>query len=302
MDEPPEGDGGRLRVCDPDAMDVRQAATDWQGLGTRRRRPAVGHHRCVTATSSMTFRERILGGETLLGCWAGLGSPLAAELVGRAGFDWIVVDLEHGAGTEAELLAHLHAIEGTGATALVRPQSGERLRIGRALDTGATGVVIPRLDSTPEAQQAVSFLRYPPAGVRGVALLTRGARLGTVGHGDVGTINRDIVGIVQVESPGALRDADQIAAIDGVDVLFVGPADLSHSLGVPGRFDEPVYQDALRSVVAACRAPGKAAGILLYDHASFAPHLDLGFTFVGLGADASFVVSGAAAALAAARR
>jgi 4-hydroxy-2-oxoheptanedioate aldolase len=249
----------------------------------------------------MSVRQRILSGETLFGCWAGLGSPLAAELLGRAGFDWLVVDLEHGAATESELLAHLNAIEVTGTAALVRPQSGERLRIGRALDLGATGVVIPRLDSTAEVTEAVGFLRYPGEGVRGVALLTRGARLGAVGHAQVGELNRDIVGIVQIESPGALRDADAIAAIDGVDVLFVGPADLSHSLGVPGQFGHATYQDALRTVVAACRAHGKAAGILLYDHGSFAPHLDLGFTFVGLGADASFVVSGAAAALAAAR-
>jgi 2-keto-3-deoxy-L-rhamnonate aldolase RhmA len=244
-----------------------------------------------------TFRERIHAGETLFGSWAGLGSPLAAELVGRAGFDWVLIDLEHGAGTEADLLGQLTAVEGTGATALVRPQSGERLRIGRALDLGAAGVVIPRLDSTAEAREAVSFLRYPPDGVRGLALLTRGARLGAVGHAAISTLNRDIVGIVQVESPGALRDAADIAAIDGVDVLFVGPADLSHSLGVPGQFGDASYRAALRSVVAACRATGKAAGILLYDHASFAPHLELGFTFVGLGADASFVVEGARAAL-----
>ena len=255
----------------------------------------------MTDPSQGSFRQRVLAGETLFGCWAGLGSPLAAELLGRAGFDWVLVDLEHGAATESELLAHLHAIEVSGTAALVRPQSGERLRIGRALDLGATGVIIPRLDSTAEVRETVAFLRYPPEGGRGVALLTRGARLGTVGHGEVATVNRDVVGIVQIESPGALRDADSIAAIDGVDVLFVGPADLSHSLSVPGQFGNATYQAALRSVVAACRAHGKAAGILLYDHASFRPHLDLGFTFVGLGADASYVVSAAAAALASAR-
>src|SRR6185369_9440189 len=135
---------------------------------------------------------------------------------------------EHGAGTEAELLAHLTAVETTGAAALVRPQSGERLRIGRALDLGAAGIVVPRLDSAAEVKEAVTFLRYPPAGQRGVALLTRGARLGSVSHADVATLNKDIVGIVQVESPGAVRDADAFAATDGVDVLFVGPADLSH--------------------------------------------------------------------------
>jgi 4-hydroxy-2-oxoheptanedioate aldolase len=141
-----------------------------------------GHHRQVT-TSGGPLRARILAGETLFGAWAGLGSPLAAELLGQAGYDWVLVDLEHGAGTEADLLAHLTAIEGSGAAALVRPQSGERLRIGRALDLGATGVIVPRLDSTAEAREVVTFLRYPPAGQRGVALLTRGARLGAVGHG-----------------------------------------------------------------------------------------------------------------------
>lgn len=246
------------------------------------------------------LRARIRGGAPLFGVWAGLGSPLAAELLGRAGFDWVVVDLEHGAATESELLAHLTAIEVTGAAALVRPQSGERLRVGRALDLGAAGIVVPRLDTAEQAREAVTFLRYPPDGQRGVALLTRGARLGAVGHGEVAYVNRDIVGVVQIETPSALREAEGIAAIDGVDVLFVGPADLSHSLGVPGRFDDETYLAGLRSVVDACRAHHKAAGILLYDPASFGPHLEMGFTFIGLGADLSFVANGARAALAAA--
>ena len=248
-----------------------------------------------------TLRRRILAGETLFGAWASLGSPGSAELMGRAGLDWVVIDLEHGNTSESELLAHLTAIQLTGAAALVRPQSAERLRIGRALDMGAEGIVVPRLDSHAEVVEAVTFLRYPPAGQRGVALLTRGARLGTVNHAGVAALNDDIVGIVQIESPSALEAADAFAATDGVDVLFVGPADLSHSLGIPGQFANPTYIDALRRVVAACRAHGKGAGILLYDPASFRPHLDLGFTFVGIGADISFVNDGVKAALAAAR-
>ncbi|MES1239900.1 MAG: aldolase/citrate lyase family protein, partial [Chloroflexota bacterium] len=239
------------------------------------------------------LRRRTLAGETLFGVWASLASPGSAELLGRAGYDWVVVDMEHGYTTEAELLAHLTAIEGSGSVALVRPQSGERLRIGRALDMGAAGIVVPRLDTAEQVREAVTFLRYPPTGQRGVALLTRGARLGTVNHAGVAALNDDIVGIIQIESPSALEAADEFAAIDGVDVLFVGPADLSHSLGIPGQFSNPVYQDALKRVVAACRAHGKAPGILLYDHASFRPHLDLGYTFVGLGADVSFVNEGA---------
>lgn len=248
-----------------------------------------------------TLRRRIQAGDTLFGAWASLGSPGSAELLGRAGLDWVVIDLEHGNTTESELLAHLTAIELTGCAALVRPQSGERLRIGRALDMGAEGIVVPRLDTAEQVREAVTFLRYPPGGQRGVALLTRGARLGTVNHAGVAALNDDMVGIVQIESPLALEAADAFAATDGVDVLFVGPADLSHSLGIPGQFANPTYQDALRRVVAACRAHGKAAGILLYDPASFAPHLELGYTFVGIGADVSFVNDGVKAALAAAR-
>ena len=249
-----------------------------------------------------TLRARVLAGETLFGLFLDLGSPFSAEICARAGYDWLVVDLEHGAGTEAGLVGLLQSVEVGGSTAVVRPQSGERLRIGRALDLGAAGIVIPRLESAAEAREAVSFLRYPPAGVRGVALRTRGAGLGSVAHGEVHQINERILGIVQIESVGALREADQIAAIDGVDVLFVGPADLTHSLGIPGQFDHETYRTALKTVVDACAAHGKAAGILIYDAAVVPDLLELGFRFVGIGADGALVASGARAALAVVRR
>jgi 4-hydroxy-2-oxoheptanedioate aldolase len=248
-----------------------------------------------------TLRARVLAGETLFGLFLDLGSPLSAEICSRAGYDWLVIDLEHGAGTEAGLVGLLQSVEVGGSTAVVRPQSGERLRIGRALDLGAAGIVIPRLESAAEVREAVSFLRYPPAGGRGVALRTRGAGLGTIGHGEVGRVDERIVGIVQIESVGALREADAIAAIDGVDVLFVGPADLTHSLGVPGRFDDETYRAALKTVVDACVAHGKAAGILVYDLAVVPGLLELGFRFVGIGADGALVANGARAALAAVR-
>lgn len=249
------------------------------------------------------LRTRIRAGETLIGVFSDLASPLAAELCGRAGFDWIVLDLEHGAATEADLLALLHAVGNTPMAALVRPQSAERLRIGRALDLGAAGVMLPQLQSIAEVRQAVSYLRYPPVGQRGVALRTRGAGMGSLAHGDVArVVNERIVGIVQIRSRGAVDAADEIAAMEEVDVLFVGPADLSHALGVPGRFDDDVYLDAIRSVVAAADRHGKTAGILIYDAALLARHLELGFRFVGLGSEGSFVSSGAGAMLRAAGR
>ena len=248
------------------------------------------------------IRARALAGETLLGVFLDLDSPLSAEICGRAGYDWVLIDLEHGAATEASLLAHLHAVGVTPAAAVVRPQSGERLRIGRALDLGAEGVMVPRLDTADQVREAVGYLRYPPAGGRGVALRTRGAGLGSRGHDQVGEVNERTLGIIQIESATAVAEVDHIAAIDGADVLFVGPTDLSHSLGVPGRFADPTYVAAVDTVVAACARHGKSAGILLYDPAVIARHVELGFRFIGLGADGSFVANGAKAMLAAAGR
>ena len=247
------------------------------------------------------LRSRIRAGETLFGTFLGLGSITAAELVARAGFDWVIIDLEHGAATETDLLPILLAVAPTGTAPLVRPQSGERLRIGRALDAGAHGLMIPRVDVPEQAREAISFMRFPPGGVRGVALSTRGAGLGERAHADVSSINDQLIGIIQVESRSAVEHAAEIAAIDGVDVLFVGPADLSHSLGVPGQFDAPTYLTALKQVVAAADAQGKATGILLRDAAALPRHLELGFRFVGIGSDGAYVADGARAVLRAAR-
>jgi 2-dehydro-3-deoxyglucarate aldolase/4-hydroxy-2-oxoheptanedioate aldolase len=243
------------------------------------------------------LHDRLRAGETLYGTFAGLGSPVATELVARAGFDWLIIDLEHGIGTESELLANLHAVGATRTAALVRPQSAERLRIGRALDLGAHGIMVPRIDRPDQAREAVSYLRYPPDGTRGVALSTRGAGLGERGHADVRSINPHILGIIQIESPSAVDAAAEIAGIDGVDVLFVGPADLSHSLGVPGRFTDPSYLVALERVAQAAEDAGKAAGILLRDASVLARHRDLGYRFIGLGSDSAFIADGARAVL-----
>jgi 4-hydroxy-2-oxoheptanedioate aldolase len=249
-----------------------------------------------------SFRDRVLARETLYGLFLDLGSAGSAELLGSLGYDWLLVDLEHGSGGEADLADQFRAIElGGRAVPIVRPQSGERIRIGRAMDLGARGVMVPRLDSAEQAREAVTFLRYPPDGIRGVATRVRGAGLGVVSHAEIRRLNERVVGIIQIESVGGLRDAPDIAAIDGVDVLFVGPADLSHSLGIPGQFGHPDYAAALDRVVAACRDYGKAAGILLYDPAIIPGYVERGFSFVGIGADASLVVDGARASLAAVR-
>ena len=244
-----------------------------------------------------SFRARVIARETLYGTFVGTGSPVVAELCAQAGFDWLLIDLEHGVGTESELLAQLHAV-GSRSVGLVRPPSGERLRIGRALDLGAAGIMIPRLDRLDDVAEALSYLRYPPDGVRGIALVTRGLGLGRYRHDEVAGVNASILGIVQIESDVGVQNAADIARLDGADVLFVGPTDLSHSMRIPGRFDDPAFDDALRAVVAAADGAGKVAGILLRSPDDVARHLDMGFRFIGIGSDLHFVRNGARAALA----
>lgn len=247
------------------------------------------------------LRRRVLAGEPTIGLFINLASALSAEIVARAGYDWTVVDLEHGAGTETELLLQLLAIQATPTAAVVRVVSAERMRVGRVLDLGADGLMIPRLETLGDVTDTVSWMRYPPVGIRGVATGTRGAGYATVPHREIHTLNERILGVFQVESPAAVRAADELAAIDGVDVLFVGPADLSHSMGIPGAFDDPAFTAALDSVAAAASAHGKAAGILLRDASEVPAYRARGYGFIGIGSDSGMVMSGARTELAAAR-
>jgi 2-keto-3-deoxy-L-rhamnonate aldolase RhmA len=245
-----------------------------------------------------TIRERVRAGEPTIGVWLGYGSPLVAEHCGKAGFDWAVIDTEHGMGTEADVLGQLMALGGTAAAALVRVERSDRLRIGRMLDLGAEGLVVPRLETPDAVREAITWMRFPPAGIRGVALGSRGQG---VGHDEVGLLNERPLGIFQIESGLAVRNANEIAAIDGVDVLFVGPADLSHSLGVPGGFDEPVFDHALRAVGQAAASAGKQAGILLKSPDEIPRHRDLGYRFIGMGSDTGYLRAAAREAVVASR-
>jgi 4-hydroxy-2-oxoheptanedioate aldolase len=247
------------------------------------------------------LRRRTLAGEVTFGAFTGVGSAIAAEILGRTGLDWVILDLEHSPLTETDLLTSIYALQTTPATALVRVEEGTRLRIGRVLDLGAEGVMIPRLETVEQAADAVSWMRFPPDGMRGLALSTRGAGQGSVAHADVHRLNALPVGIFQIESPAAVSNADAMATLDGVDVLFVGPTDLSHSLGVPGQFQHPTFLGALDAVAAACRAHGKAAGILLKGAEDVPAYLDRGYTFIGLGSDGGWISNGARVVLEMAR-
>lgn len=239
------------------------------------------------------FRRRVQRGETLLGMFINLGSPMAAELCGRAGYDWLLLDMEHGALTEAGLLNMLQAVDSTPATPVVRVEEGTRLRIGRALDFGAPALMIPRVESAAEASRIVSYVRYPPTGVRGVALPTRGAGYGELTHADVATAHEGICLFIQIEGRGALAEVGAIAAIDGVDVLFVGPSDLSHSLGVPGNLVDRTFLDAVDRVSRAAATHRKAAGVLLSSVDQLPRYVDAGYRVIAIGSDGAHVAGAA---------
>ena len=245
--------------------------------------------------SQRSLRSRVLDGAATVGTFLNLGSPVTAEICAMAGYDWVLIDLEHGSGSQADLLGQLQAVTGTGATPLVRVELPARTPTSRALDPGAGGIMFPRIDSAADARDAVRFLRFPPDGVRGVASQNRTGRFGQVPVADLGRLDDDLLGVIQIETLGSLGELDAIAAVDGVDVLFVGPGDLSYALGVPGRLDDQRYRDALAAVVAAA-APGRcAAGVLVRDVAEAERHLELGFRFIGIGSDSALVMSGATA-------
>jgi 2-keto-3-deoxy-L-rhamnonate aldolase RhmA len=239
---------------------------------------------------SLAFAARVRRREVVVGTFLNLASPLAAEIVGLAGEDWVVIDLEHGPGTERDALAQMQALAHTGAAPLVRVEGIERARFLHALDMGAAGVVVPRIESVEDARRAVDYCRY--SGSRGVARYNRswhwGAAARTQDDADAA-----VVCAVQIETVAALEAVDEIAALDGVDVLFVGPADLAHSLGLPAGAGRPELLVRAREVAAAAERHGKAAGMLVGWLELAAADRDQGFTFLGCASDGSLLTEGA---------
>ena len=239
------------------------------------------------------LKKRIKQGEFLNGCWLNLGSSVTAEIVGLAGFDWVLIDIEHGAGGEKDVLFQLQALEHTGAAPIVRVESSDRQRIHRVLDLGAEGIMCPRINNAEEARQVVSGLHYPPQGRRGVAKMVRATGFGQNFSTYKAEARDNIVGIVQIETLEVLDQLDEIASLEGVDVLFIGPADLSMAMGIFGQFDHPQFKEAIAATVSAAKKAGKATGILLFNPDDYTTYRQMGISLIACGADATFVADGA---------
>lgn len=226
------------------------------------------------------------------GLWLGLGSPVAAELCACVGFDWMLIDGEHGANDFRSVYSQLQAIEGTGTHAIVRLVDDDPGRIKRYLDMGVQSLLIPMVDTPEQAEQAVAAVRYPPRGIRGLATsITRSSRWTQIEDYAL-QADEQICLIVQAETVTALDNLKAIAAVDGVDSVFVGPSDLSASMGYLGQPGHPEVQAAVAQALRDIAASGKAPGTLAGSPEAIRTHTGNGAKFLGIGSDTALLVAG----------
>ena len=218
-----------------------------------------------------------------LGTWLSIGSPVIAELAALSGFDWVLLDLEHGCASEASIPDQLRALRGTLTKGIVRVSAPAPDQIARVLDWGADGIMVPRVESAAAADSIVRFACHAPLGRRGFSRTVRATDYGLRDHPDKPII------MVQIESLTGVGSAEAIAAVEGVDVLFVGPADLRHDIEHNPLGESPGYEECLDVVLAAARSAGKEAGILVRDAADVAAHADRGFTRIAVDSDLSIL-------------
>lgn len=244
-------------------------------------------------------REALLTGKPTIGSWIQTGSPVAAEILARAGYDWIAVDCEHSSiGIEA-FAETARAIYGRGVVTLARVRENDTLAIRQVLDMGAEGVIVPMVNSAEDARRAVRAAKYPPVGERGFGYC-RANNWGVDFASYAENANADVCVVVMIESRQAVEQIDEILSVEGVDGVFIGPYDMSGSYGCVGKTTEPVIVEACAKVLEACKRHGKAAGqhIVLPNDQNVSGALADGFTFIALGTDIVFLADAARDALA----
>jgi 4-hydroxy-2-oxoheptanedioate aldolase len=239
-----------------------------------------------------SFKAALLEGRPQIGLWCALGSATGAEILAQAGYDWILIDTEHAPNEVPGVLDQLRALAGGTASPVVRPAWNDPVILKRILDLGAQSVLVPYVQDAREAARAVAATRYPPRGIRGVASLHRANAYGARREYHA-TAHEETCVLVQVETAAAVAELEAIAAVDGVDGVFVGPSDLAASLGHLGQSAHPEVQAVIADVCARARRAGKPAGILAPVEEDARRFLGLGFTFVAVGSDLSVLRLGA---------
>lgn len=240
------------------------------------------------------FKRALRAGKPQIGLWSSLSSHYTVEVIAGAGFDWILLDSEHSPNDLENLLTQLQAAAPYPTHPVVRVPWNDMVTIKRVLDIGAQSLLVPYVSTRAEAESAVSYTRYPPGGVRGVAGTTRATRFGRVK--DYATrAHEEICLLVQVETQAALDNVEAICAVDGVDGVFIGPADLHASLGHAGEIANPKVKPLIDDAIRRIRKAGKAPGILTPNEADARHWLECGALFVAVGADVGILARGAEA-------
>jgi 4-hydroxy-2-oxoheptanedioate aldolase len=238
------------------------------------------------------FKQALASGQRQVGLWSGLASPIVAEIIAGAGFDWIVVDGEHGPNDIGSLLAQLQAMRGGTAEPVFRVPWNDAVIIKRALDVGARSLLVPFVQNAEEARKAVAAARYPPLGIRGVSVAPRANDYGRIQNYHKNA-HLDTCVLVQLETRAALAEIEAIAAIDGVDGLFIGPSDLAADFGHLGNPKHPDVQAAITDAAKRIRAAGKSAGTLSGNVDDVERLFELGFNFTATGSDVGLLARGA---------
>ena len=230
------------------------------------------------------FKQALAGSCMQIGLWSTLCSNIGAEIIADCGFDWVLLDTEHSPNDIPILVTQLQGMMRGTATPVVRPAWNDAVLIKRILDSGATSLLIPFVQNAEEAERAVAATRYPPQGIRGVSGSNRAARYGRV-KDYLHKANQEIALLVQIETKTALDQLEAIAAVEGVDGVFIGPADLAASLGHTGDQLHPEVQAAIEDAGRRLKKLGKAAGILTPVEADARRYIQWGYTFVAVGSD-----------------
>jgi 4-hydroxy-2-oxoheptanedioate aldolase len=240
------------------------------------------------------FKRALQAGKPQIGLWSSLSSNYSVEVIAGAGFDWLLLDSEHSPNDLESLLTQLQAAAPYPTTSIVRVPWNDMVTIKRVLDIGAQALLVPYVSTAEEAKAAVSYTRYPPKGVRGVAGTTRASRFGRV-KDYAKRAHEEICLLVQVETQAALDNIEAICAVDGVDGVFIGPADLHASMGYVGEIANPKVKPLIDDAIRRIRKAGKAPGILTPNEADAKHWLECGALFVAVGADVGILARGAEA-------
>jgi 4-hydroxy-2-oxoheptanedioate aldolase len=238
------------------------------------------------------FKRALARRELQIGLWSTLCSNIGAEIVAHSGFDWVLLDTEHSPNEPPDLVSQLQAMGRGTASPVVRAAWNDTVLIKRILDMGAQSILLPYVQTAEEAQRAVQSVRYPPRGIRGVSGGSRASQYGRITD-YLSRADEEICLIVQIETKSALDQLEAIGSVEGIDGVFVGPADLSASLGHLGQLKHPDTQSALQDAARRLNQLGKAAGVLTTVEADARRYIEWGYNFVAVGIDTALLANGA---------